>query len=145
MIADGEKRHYTAIKSLSMLLKSLNATHEGAYHFCMNCLNGFSTESARDKHYEYCSIHGKVKVKMFAEKDKWMQYHDGQCLFKVLIMLYADFESILVPKDERYKDKMNQLKSKRISHIKSYRRSIPMYCLAGVCIVNMHMVISLIQ
>ena len=40
MIADGENRHYTAIKSISRLLKSLNATHKGAYHFCMNCLNG---------------------------------------------------------------------------------------------------------
>ena len=52
MIVDGEKRHYTAIKSVSRLLKSLNATHKGAYHFCMNCLNGFRTGSARDKHYE---------------------------------------------------------------------------------------------
>ena len=41
MIEDGEKRHYTAIKSISRLLKSLNATHKGAYHFCINCFNGF--------------------------------------------------------------------------------------------------------
>ena len=46
MIEDGEKRHYTAIKDISRLLKSLNATHKGACHFCMNCLNGFRTESA---------------------------------------------------------------------------------------------------
>ena len=41
MIVDGEKRHYTAIKSVSWLLKSLNETHKGAYHFCMNCLKWF--------------------------------------------------------------------------------------------------------
>ena len=29
MIVDGDKRHYTAIKSISRLLKSLNATHKG--------------------------------------------------------------------------------------------------------------------
>ena len=40
MIEDGEKRHYTAIKGISRLLKSLNASQKGAYHFCMNCLNG---------------------------------------------------------------------------------------------------------
>ena len=45
MIVDGEKRLYTAMKSISRLLKSLNATHKGAYHFCMNCLNGFCTVS----------------------------------------------------------------------------------------------------
>ena len=33
MKVDGENRHYTAIKTL-------NATHKGAYHFCMNFLNG---------------------------------------------------------------------------------------------------------
>ena len=64
MIMDGENRHYTAIKSISRLLKTLNATHKGAYHFRMNCLNVFATESARDKHYEYCSSNGHVKVKM---------------------------------------------------------------------------------
>ena len=43
MIVDGEERYYTAIKSISRLLKSLNATHKGAYHFCMNCfLNSVS-------------------------------------------------------------------------------------------------------
>ena len=68
MIVDGKKRHYNAIKSISRLLKSLNATHKGEYHFCMNCLNGFRTESARDKHYEYCSSNGHVKVKMPIEK-----------------------------------------------------------------------------
>ena len=71
MIVDGEKRHYTAIKSVSRLLKSLNATHKGAYHFCMNCLNGFRTKSARDKHYEYCSSNGHVKVNMSTEEEKW--------------------------------------------------------------------------
>ena len=77
MIVDGENRHCTAIKSISRLLKSLNATHKGAYHFCMNCLNGFQTESARDKHYEYCSSNGHVKVQMPTEKEKWLKFQDG--------------------------------------------------------------------
>jgi len=100
MIVDGENRHYTAVKNLSRLLKSLNATHKGVYHFCLNCLNAFRTEVARDKHYEYCSSHGDVKIKMPNEENKWLQYHDGQCQFKVPFMLYADFESILKPMDE---------------------------------------------
>ena len=101
MIVDGENRHYIAIKSISRLLKSLNATHKGAYHFCMNCLNGFRTELARDKHYEYYISNGHVKVKMPTEKEKWLKFHDGQYQFKVPFMLYADFESILKPVDER--------------------------------------------
>ena len=100
MITDGENRHYTAKKSLSRLLKSTNASHNRAYHFCVNFLNGFSTESARDKHYKYCSSHGEVSVKMPEEKEKWLKFHDGQCQFKVPFIMYADFESILKPVDE---------------------------------------------
>ena len=46
MIQDGEERHYTSIKNMSRLLSNLNGKNKRAYHFCMNCLNGFSTESA---------------------------------------------------------------------------------------------------
>ena len=113
MIVDGEKRHYTAIKIISRLLKSLNATHKGAYHFCMNCLNGFWTASARDKHYEYCSSNGHVKVNIPTEEKKRLKFHDGKYQFKVLFMLYADFERILKPVDERYRDKMNRMKAGR--------------------------------
>ena len=76
MIVDGENKHYTAIKSMSRLLKSLNTTQKGAYHFCMNLLNGFRKESAKDKHYEYCSSNGHVKVKMPTEKEKWLKFHE---------------------------------------------------------------------
>ena len=113
MIVDGENRHYTAIKSISSLLKSLNATHKGAYNFCMNCLNGFRTESARDKRYEYCSSNGDVKVKMPTEKEKWLKFHDVQYQFVLPFVLYANFESILKPVDERYRDKMNRMKTER--------------------------------
>ena len=41
MIVDGEKRHYTAIKNISRLLSKLNGKTQHAYHYCMNCLNGF--------------------------------------------------------------------------------------------------------
>ena len=69
MIEDGKKRNYTAIKDISRLLKSLNATHKGAYHFCMNSLNGFRRESARDKHYDYSSSsNGHIKAKIPSEK-----------------------------------------------------------------------------
>ena len=47
MLVDDEKRHYIAIKSISRLLKSLNATHKGTYHFCMNCLIVFQTRVSK--------------------------------------------------------------------------------------------------
>ena len=47
------------------------------------------------------------------EKGKWLKFHDRQYQFKVPFMLYADFESILKPVDERYRDKMNTMKAER--------------------------------
>ena len=47
------------------------------------------------------------------EKEKWLKFHDGQYQLKVPFMLYADFESILKPVDEQYKDKMNTMKAGR--------------------------------
>ena len=131
MIVDGEKRHYTAVKNLSRLLGSMNSKHHGTYHYCVNCLNGFRTESARDKHYQYCSSHGEVKVKMPEEKEKWLKFHDGQCQFKVPFMLYADFESILKPVNERYKEKMKQMKMERKgSYTEKFNTHIP----SGWCV-----------
>ena len=113
MIEDGERRHYTKIKGISRLLKSLHATHKGAYHFFMNCLNGFRTKSARDKHFEFCSSNGHVSVKMPSEKEKWLKFHDGQYQFKVPFILYADFESILKPVNEQYRNRMNTMKTEK--------------------------------
>ena len=64
MVVDEEKRHYTAIKSISRFLSRLNGKSNRACHYGMNCLNGFRTISETDKHYEYCSTSCHVKVKM---------------------------------------------------------------------------------
>ena len=76
MIMDGGKRHYTPIKNISTLLSTLNGKTKCAYHYCMIYLNGFWTESARDKCYEYCSSNGYIKVNMSTEKEKWLKFHD---------------------------------------------------------------------
>ena len=134
MIVDGEKRHYTAVKSLSRLLSSENSKgRKGAYHFCVNCLNGFRTESARDKHYMYCSSHGEVNIKMPRENEKWLKFHDGQCQFKVPFMLYADFESILKPVKERYRDEMSRVKTERLGKA-SYTEKLNTHVPSGWCV-----------
>ena len=135
MIVDGEKRHFTAIKNVSKLLSKLNRKTKRAYHCCMNCLNGFRTESARDKHYEYCSSNGYVKVKMSTEKEKWLKFHDGQYQFMVPFMLHVDFESILKSVDERYKNKVNRMKAGRKGKA-SYTEKINTHLPSGWCVHN---------
>ena len=135
MTVDGEKRHYTTIKSISRLSSKLNGKTQHAYHYRMNCLNDFRIESARDKHYEYCSSNGDIKVKMPTEKEKWLKFHDGQYQFKVPFMLYADFESILKPVDERYKEKMNTMKAERKGKA-PYTEKINTHVLSGWCVYS---------
>ena len=135
MIEDGGKRHYTAIKNISRLLSKLNGRTRRPYHYCINCLNGFRTASARDKHYEYCSSNGHVKVNMPTGKEKWLKFHDGQYQFKVPFMLYADFESILKPVDERYRDKMNTMKAGRKGKA-PYTEKISKHVPSGWCVYS---------
>ena len=73
LIAEGEvdedsnavdRRHYSAIKSLSRLLRNNNTKHKYKKHFCMNCLQGFPTEISRDKHFGYRKDNETVRTKM---------------------------------------------------------------------------------
>ena len=90
------KKQYVAVKSLSRLLSKQNSKHKEAQHFCTNCLNGFESEIIRDEHYEYCRSKDSVRVEM-PTKNPVVKYADGQYQFKVPFVIYADFESILVP------------------------------------------------
>ena len=60
LISEDGRWHYTVIKHLSRLLASKNSKHHGKQHFCMNCFQGFTFESSRDKHYEYCKTNEAV-------------------------------------------------------------------------------------
>ena len=60
---------------------------------------------------------------MPTENKKWSKFHNGQYPFKVPFMLYADLESTLKPVDERYRDKMNTMKTERKGKA-SYREKI---------------------
>ena len=50
---------------------------------------------------------------MSTEEKKWLKFHDGQYQLKVPFMLYANFESILKPVNERYRDRMNTMKTEK--------------------------------
>ena len=70
--------------------------HKRKQHFCLNCLQGFSSEISRDKHFEYCKDKETVRIEMRKE-GSLVKFHDGQYQFKVSFIMYADFEAILEP------------------------------------------------
>ena len=77
LISEGDRWHYTAIKSLSRLLASRNSKHHSKQHFYMNCLQGFTLESSRDEHYGYCNDNETGKVEM-PSKGLTVEFYDGQ-------------------------------------------------------------------
>ena len=62
LISEDGINHYTAIKSLSRLLRSSNTKHKCKQHFCMNCLQGFTEKLSRDQ--AYCEDNKSVRVEM---------------------------------------------------------------------------------
>ena len=98
MVSEDGINHYTAIKSLSRLLKSSNTKHKCKQHFCMNCLQGFRQESSRDQHQVYCEDNESVRVEM-PKQGSTVEFKDGQNQFRAPFIMYADFESILEPMD----------------------------------------------
>ena len=96
IISENNRKHYVEIKSLSRLLSGENPKHKGKEYFCVNCLQRFKEESSRNEHIDYCIDNKSVKVKL-PYKNPRVQYSDGQFQFKVLFIMYADFESILEP------------------------------------------------
>ena len=116
-----DKRHYTAIKSLSRLLGDSNSKRGHKQHFCLNCLQGFHSEESRDNHFEYCKENEAVRIEM-PKEGSFVEFHDGQNKFKVLVIMYADFEAILKPTKENVKSKPEEsyTKTKEINqHIPS--------------------------
>ena len=99
LIANNEKKHYAVIKNLSQLLGSNNSENEHQHHFCLNCLQGFHSETSRNKQYEYCKDIEVIRIDM-PEEYFFVRFHSGQYKFKVPFATYADFEVILQEEEE---------------------------------------------
>ncbi|XP_057310676.1 uncharacterized protein LOC130648652 [Hydractinia symbiolongicarpus] len=72
LLTDEKRNYYVSIKNLSKLLGHHDAQREGK----MVILPGRTMPS---------------------EKEKWLYYQDGHCQFKKPFVIYAEFESLLIP------------------------------------------------
>ena len=53
MISNGEKKHYLAVKILSVLLKGITSKYDGDF-YCLNCLHSFRTKNKLESHERVC-------------------------------------------------------------------------------------------
>ena len=73
--------------------------HCGRKHFCHNCSHAFITEEILMCHIKDCfKINGKQTIKM-PKKGEYVKFKNFERKVKSPVMIYADFESILVPED----------------------------------------------
>ena len=64
LISENENKHYCLIKDFNRFMYSYS-THKAKKHFCMHCLQCFSSEEILSNHKEICiEINGKQAIKM---------------------------------------------------------------------------------
>ena len=95
LITKNEKKHYVLIKDFNKFM--FNQTkHKNKKHFCMYCLQCFSSDRVLNEHKDNCiQVNGTQVVKM-PDKDnnilKFINFHKQQ---PVPFAIYADFEAII--------------------------------------------------
>ena len=104
LIGEGEKKHYVLIKDFNTFMHD-HSLHHGRKHFCCYCLYAFITEEILKCHIKDCfKINGKQRIIMpkKAEYVKFKNFEKNK--IKSPFMIYADFESIIVPEENGRKN-----------------------------------------
>ena len=94
LITKDEKKHYVMIKNFNKFMYN-QTKHHDRKHFCMHCLQCFSSERVLNDHKDNCiQVNGTQAIKM-PDKDnnilKFNNFHKQQA---VQFVIYADFEAI---------------------------------------------------
>ena len=108
MITDGEKWHYTALKSkptedgfnrpikiLSRLFNGITSNHNGDF-YCFNCLHSFRRNNALKKHERLCENNDYCSVEMPTKLNKILKYNHGEKSLKTPFVIYVDLECLLL-------------------------------------------------
>ena len=83
-------------KSISRLLEDISSkSHDDFY--CFGCLHSFRSESALKNHVDLCKNNKFAKIELPNSESNFKKYKPGAKSLKMNTVIYADFESILVP------------------------------------------------
>ena len=103
LISNYNKRHYIYTKDFNRFMYK-NTKHHCKKHFCIYCLQCFSTEAILNNHLENCLIINKkqnIIMPKFGSKIFFKNYFK---MIKSPFVIYCDFESILEPIDVAKQD-----------------------------------------
>ena len=94
LITEDKNKHYVLIKDFSRFM--FNQTkYEGKKHFCMHCLQCFSSEEVLSTHKDNCiQVNGTQAVKMPDKDNNILKFNNFHKQLPVPFVIYADFEAI---------------------------------------------------
>ena len=95
LITEDENKHYVLIKDFNRFM--FNQTkHEHRKHFCMHCLQCFSSEEVLNNHKNNCiQVNGTQAVKMPDKGNNILKFNNFHKQQPVPFVIYADFEAII--------------------------------------------------
>ena len=109
LITEGEVGHYCLLKDFNKFMYN-QTKHKGRKHFCMYCLQGFSSERVLNNHTVDClEINGEQAIKM-PEPGSKIAFKNYRKQLPAPFVIYADFEAIT--------EKVSQKKS----HTEQYQK-----------------------
>ena len=94
LITKDENKHYVLIKDFNKL-KYQQTKHKERKHFCMHCMQCFSSERVLNNHEEICIIiNGTQAVNMPEKGNNILKFNNYHMQQPVPFVIYADFEAI---------------------------------------------------
>lgn len=93
LITKDEKEHYVLIKDFNKMMYN-KTKHKERKHFCMYCLQYFSTDEILTKHKSNCMvINGQQAIQM-PEPGSKIKFTNHQKQMLAPFVIYADFEAL---------------------------------------------------
>ena len=94
LITEDDKKHYVLIKDFNSFMYN-QTKHKESKHFCMHCLQCFSSERVLNNHKDNCiQVNGIQAVKMPDEDNNILKFNNFHKQQPVPFVIYADFEAI---------------------------------------------------
>ena len=94
LITEDENKHYVLIKDFNRMMYN-KTKHKEKKHFCMYCLQNFSTEQILLKHKDNCMVvNGKQAISMPKKGENTLQFKNHQKQMPAPFVIYADFEAV---------------------------------------------------
>ena len=115
LITKNENKHYVLIKDFNKFMYN-QTKHKERKHFCMWCLQCFSSDRVLNNHKDICiQVNGTQAIKMPDKDNNILKFNNFHKQQPVPFVIYADFEAI-TEKIQRCQQKGNK------SYTEAYQR-----------------------